>query len=112
MSRLLDSVPDDVLVVIDEAYREFDPRPESPDGLEFALNRPNVLALRTLSKAYGLAGLRVGYAVGDPHVIVALRKVAIPFASARSPRPRRWPRWPPRTSSRRAGTGGGGTATG
>jgi histidinol-phosphate aminotransferase len=76
----VDSVPDDVLVVIDEAYQEFDRGPESPDGLEFALNRPNVLALRTLSKAYGLAGLRVGYAVGDPHVIVALRKVAIPFA--------------------------------
>ncbi len=76
----LDAVPDDVLVVIDEAYREFDMAPESPDGLEFALRRPNVLTLRTLSKAYGLAGLRVGYAVGDPHVITALRKVAIPFA--------------------------------
>ena len=76
----LDAVPDDVLVVIDEAYREFDTAPDSPDGLEFALTRPNVLTLRTLSKAYGLAGLRVGYAVGDPHVITALRKVAIPFA--------------------------------
>ncbi len=76
----LDSVPDDVLVVVDEAYREFDIEPDSPDGLEFALTRPNVLTLRTLSKAYGLAGLRVGYAVGDPHVVTALRKVAIPFA--------------------------------
>jgi histidinol-phosphate aminotransferase len=76
----LDLVPDDVLVVIDEAYREFDVAAESPDGLDFALTRPNVLTLRTLSKAYGLAGLRVGYAVGDPHVITALRKVAIPFA--------------------------------
>ena len=76
----LDAVPDDVLVVIDEAYREFDAGADSPDGLEFALSRPNVLTLRTLSKAYGLAGLRVGYAVGDPHVIGALRKVAIPFA--------------------------------
>ena len=76
----LDAVPDDVLVVIDEAYRDFDTAPDSPDGLEFALTRPNVLTLRTLSKAYGLAGLRVGYAVGDPQVITALRKVAIPFA--------------------------------
>lgn len=76
----LDRVPDDVLVVIDEAYLEFDTSPDSPEGLEFALSRPNVLALRTLSKAYGLAGIRVGYAVGDPQVIVALRKVAIPFA--------------------------------
>jgi histidinol-phosphate aminotransferase len=53
---------------------------DSPDGLEFALSRPNVVTLRTMSKAYGLAGLRVGYAVGDPHVITALKKVAIPFA--------------------------------
>jgi histidinol-phosphate aminotransferase len=76
----LDAVPDDVLVVVDEAYRDFDTDPESPDGLEFALTRPNVLTLRTMSKAYGLAGIRVGYAVGDPHVITAMRKVAIPFA--------------------------------
>ncbi len=80
LTAFLDRVSDDVLVVIDEAYREFDTGPDSPDGLEFALVRPNVLTLRTLSKAYGLAGLRVGYAVGDPQVIVALRKVAIPFA--------------------------------
>ena len=44
------------------------------------MSRPNVVALRTLSKAYGLAGLRVGYAVGDPAVITTMRKVAIPFA--------------------------------
>ena len=80
LAAFLDTVPDDVLVVVDEAYREFDTAPDSPDGLEFALSRPNVLTLRTLSKAYGLAGLRVGYAVGDPHVVTALRKVAIPFA--------------------------------
>jgi histidinol-phosphate aminotransferase len=80
LAAFLDTVPPDVLVVVDEAYREFDTAPGSPDGLEFALARPNVLTLRTLSKAYGLAGLRVGYAVGDPHVITALRKVAIPFA--------------------------------
>ena len=54
----LDAVPDDILVVVDEAYREFDTADSSPDGLEFALSRPNVLTLRTLSKAYGLAGLR------------------------------------------------------
>ncbi len=76
----LDVVPDDVLVVIDEAYRDFDTAADSPDGLEFAMTRANVLTLRTMSKAYGLAGLRVGYAVGDPYVITALRKVAIPFA--------------------------------
>lgn len=80
LSALLDAVPDNVLVVIDEAYREFDTDPRSPDGVELSTARPNVLALRTLSKAYQLAGLRVGYAVGDPAVITALAKVAIPFS--------------------------------
>jgi histidinol-phosphate aminotransferase len=80
LEAFLDAVPDDVLVVVDEAYREFDTAIESPDGVQIAGRRPNVLALRTLSKAYGLAGIRVGYAVGDEPVIQALRKVAIPFA--------------------------------
>ncbi len=76
----LDRVPEHVLVTIDEAYTEFDDAPDSPDGLAYATTRPNVVALRTLSKAYGLAGLRVGYAVADPAVVTAMRKVAIPFA--------------------------------
>ncbi|SDO49199.1 histidinol-phosphate aminotransferase [Nakamurella panacisegetis] len=76
----LDAVPENVLVVVDEAYGEFDTDPDSPDGVALATSRPNVLSLRTLSKAYQLAGLRVGYAVGDPAVITALAKVAIPFA--------------------------------
>jgi len=80
LEQFLDAVPDDVLVVVDEAYREFDTDPDSPDGVEVASRRPNVIALRTLSKAYGLAGLRVGYAVGDPTVVTAVRKVAVPFA--------------------------------
>jgi len=80
LTTFLGAVPDDVLVVIDEAYGEFNRDPESPDGVQEAVARPNVLALRTLSKAYGLAGLRVGYAVGDPKVIAALGKVAVPFA--------------------------------
>ena len=80
LAEFLDTVPDNILVVIDEAYREFDTDPDSPDGVEEAARRTNVLALRTLSKAYQLAGLRVGYAVGDPAVITALAKVAIPFA--------------------------------
>jgi histidinol-phosphate aminotransferase len=79
-AEFLDTIPQDVLVVIDEAYREFDVSPDSPDGLDFAVNRPNVVSLRTLSKAYGLAGLRVGYAVGAPEVITAMGKVAVPFS--------------------------------
>lgn len=80
LERFLDQVPQDVLVVVDEAYTEFDINPDSPDGAEIAGRRPNVVALRTLSKAYGLAGLRVGYAVAQPPIIAALGKVAVPFS--------------------------------
>jgi histidinol-phosphate aminotransferase len=79
LDRFLDRVPRDVLVVIDEAYREFVRDPEVPDALEVYRDRPNVAVLRTFSKAYGLAGLRVGYAVAHPPVADALRKAAVPF---------------------------------
>ena len=79
LDRFLDRVPPDVLVVIDEAYREFVRDPEAPDGLEVVAERPNVAVLRTFSKAYGLAGLRVGFAVAPPPVAEALRKTAVPF---------------------------------
>jgi histidinol-phosphate aminotransferase len=80
LERLLDAVPDDVIVALDEAYREFGTDPQAPDGIELARDRPNVVVLRTFSKAYGLAGLRVGYAVGCPELAAALRKVAVPFS--------------------------------
>ena len=80
LEAFLDAVPETVLVVLDEAYREFVTDPEAPDGTALALSRPNVVSLRTMSKAYGLAGLRVGYAVGRPEVIGALHRVALPFA--------------------------------
>ncbi len=79
LRSFLDDVPRDVLVVIDEAYREFVRDPEAPDGVEVYRERPNVVVLRTFSKAYGLAGLRVGYAVAHEPVAEALRKTAIPF---------------------------------
>lgn len=75
----LDSVPDDVLVVLDEAYVEFVRDPHVPNGLEVYRTRPNVAVLRTFSKAYGLAGLRVGFAVAHDPVAQALRKTAVPF---------------------------------
>ncbi|WP_327111528.1 histidinol-phosphate transaminase [Nocardia sp. NBC_01730] len=80
--RFLGAVPPHVLVVLDEAYYEYVRlAPEDrPDGVELGRTRPNVVVLRTFSKAYGLAGLRVGYAVGDPAVITALLKVHIPFS--------------------------------
>ncbi|WP_129844039.1 histidinol-phosphate transaminase [Streptomyces sp. RFCAC02] len=77
--RFLDRVPDDVLVVLDEAYREFNRDPEVADGIELYRDRPNVCVLRTFSKAYGLAGLRVGFAVAHAPVAAALRKTAVPF---------------------------------
>ena len=79
LDRFLDRVPSDVLVVIDEAYREFVRDPEVPDALDVYRDRPNVAVLRTFSKAYGLAGLRVGYAVAHEPVAEALRKTAVPF---------------------------------
>jgi histidinol-phosphate aminotransferase len=79
LERFLDRVPSDVLVVLDEAYREFIRDPEVPDGVELYRKRPNVCVLRTFSKAYGLAGLRVGYAIAHEPVAAALRKTAVPF---------------------------------
>ncbi|MGA4849965.1 histidinol-phosphate transaminase [Streptomyces sp. G5(2025)] len=79
LERFLDRVPRDVLVVLDEAYREFIRDPEVPDGIEIYRERPNVCVLRTFSKAYGLAGLRVGFAIGQEPVAAALRKTAVPF---------------------------------
>lgn len=79
LERFLDRVPRDVLVVLDEAYREFIRDPEVPDGVEIYRERPNVCVLRTFSKAYGLAGLRVGFAIAHEPVAAALRKTAVPF---------------------------------
>lgn len=75
------AVPADVLVVIDEAYVEYIRDGMVPDSLGLVREHSNVVVLRTFSKAYGLAGLRVGYAVGDPAVITALGKVYVPFTA-------------------------------
>ena len=81
LERFLDAVPADTLVVLDEAYREFVTDPEVPDGLELMRGRPNVAVLRTFSKAWGLAGLRVGYLVAeDPAVADAVRRTHVPFS--------------------------------
>ena len=82
LDAFLDSVPASVLVVLDEAYLEFVTDPEVPDGLLRYGDRPNVVMLRTLSKAWGLAGLRVGYLVARPEVAAAVRKVITPFSTS------------------------------
>lgn len=68
-----------MIVVIDEAYREFVDAGTHDPVADIVPQFRNVLVTRTLSKAHGLAGLRVGYAVGDPEVIADIDKVAVPF---------------------------------
>ena len=81
LERFLDAVPATTLVVLDEAYREFVTDPDVPDGVELMRGRPNVAVLRTFSKAWGLAGLRVGYLLAeDPAVAEAVRKTNVPFS--------------------------------
>jgi histidinol-phosphate aminotransferase len=81
VEAFLDEVPPHVLVVLDEAYAEFVDDPLAVDGTQLLPSYPNLLVLRTFSKAYGLAGLRVGYAIaGNPAVAAALRQVHLPFA--------------------------------
>ncbi|WP_329518828.1 histidinol-phosphate transaminase [Spirillospora sp. NBC_01491] len=79
LEAFLDRVPDDCLVVLDEAYREYVQDPDVPDGLELYGDRPNLAVLRTFSKAYGLAGLRIGFLVAHPEVAGAIRKTFLPF---------------------------------
>ena len=79
LERFLDAVPEDLLVVVDEAYAEFVRDPRAADGPAARRGRPNVVVLRSFSKAYGLAGLRVGYALAHPDVAAAVRKTGAPF---------------------------------
>lgn len=81
VKSFLETVPGHVTVVLDEAYAEFVDDPLAVDGTRLLATYPNLVVLRTFSKAYGLAGLRVGYAIaGDPTVAAAVRQVHLPFA--------------------------------
>jgi histidinol-phosphate aminotransferase len=81
LEQFLDAVPAHTLVVLDEAYGEFVTDPDVPDGIELMRGRPNVAVLRTFSKAWGLAGLRVGYLIAeDPAVVEAVGKTHVPFS--------------------------------
>ncbi|WUH99602.1 histidinol-phosphate transaminase [Spirillospora sp. NBC_00431] len=80
IEAFLDRVPSDCLVVLDEAYREYVRDDEVPDGLTLYGDRPNLAILRTFSKAYGLAGLRIGFLVAHPLVAGAIRKTFLPFS--------------------------------
>jgi histidinol-phosphate aminotransferase len=79
INELLAKVSKDILVVIDEAYVEFNRDDNAIDGIATMKANSNVGVLRTFSKAYGLAGLRVGYFIGPKNVADAVRKTAVPF---------------------------------
>jgi histidinol-phosphate aminotransferase len=79
LTRFIQAVPSHILIAIDEAYVEYIRDDMAPNSLDLVQTHSNVVALRTFSKAYGLAGLRIGYAVGHPDVITALDKVYVPF---------------------------------
>ncbi len=80
--EFLSAVPRDVLVILDEAYAEFVTDPAAVDGMRVLAisGHDNVVVLRTFSKAFGLAALRVGYAVGHPRILDAARSTSIPLA--------------------------------
>jgi histidinol-phosphate aminotransferase len=80
IERFVDAAPSDCLVVLDEAYREFIRDAEVPDGVDLYRDRANVAILRTFSKAYGLAGLRVGFAVAHDDIAAAIRITNVPFS--------------------------------
>jgi len=79
LRTFIEQVPSDILIVLDEAYREFVDADRIPDGLDFYREHENVAVLRTFSKAYGLAALRVGFCIARESVAEALRKVQVPF---------------------------------
>ncbi len=84
MDRFLDALPPRVVVVLDEAYFEYVREPDYSHSVDYVRNGRNVLVLRTFSKVYGLAGLRLGYGMGNPDLIEALNRVRSPF-NASSP---------------------------
>ena len=81
LTRFVQTVPPHILIALDEAYVEYIRDGMLPDGLGLVRAHSNVVVMRTFSKAYGLAGLRVGYAVGHPEVITALDQVYVPFTA-------------------------------
>ena len=81
LAAFVEAVPPHIMVVLDEAYIEYIRDDLVPDSFGLVRAHSNVVVLRTFSKAYGLAGLRVGYAVADPDIVSALSKVYVPFTA-------------------------------
>jgi histidinol-phosphate aminotransferase len=79
MDRFMARVPDHVIVAVDEAYFEYVTHAEYPDSLDYLKDGRNILALRTFSKIYGLAGLRIGYGITTAEIAEMMNKVRQPF---------------------------------
>lgn len=79
VGEFMAAVPDDVIVVFDEAYYEYVRDPQYPDTLEYVRQNRPVVVLRTFSKIYGLAGLRIGYGITTPEITDYLHRVRNPF---------------------------------
>jgi histidinol-phosphate aminotransferase len=79
LEKFVANVPDGVLVVLDEAYVHYAPSLDRRTSEEIYRRRKNVLILRTFSKVYGLAGLRIGFAFGRPELVAAMNKLKTPF---------------------------------
>lgn len=79
-AEFMAKVPAEITVALDEAYTEYLRAEDTPLATEDIAKYPNLVGLRTFSKAYGLAGVRIGYAFGQPDMIEALNKVSIPFS--------------------------------
>jgi len=79
LERFLARVPPECFVILDEAYFEYVRWSEYPNGLDYVRKHPNVVVLRTYSKCYGLAGLRLGYGVMEPRVVAYLNRTRMPF---------------------------------
>ncbi|RMG05614.1 MAG: histidinol-phosphate transaminase [Nitrospirae bacterium] len=77
--RLMERLPEDILLIVDEAYYEYVTDNDYPDSLSYFREGRNILILRTFSKAYGLAGLRIGYGIGRKEVLVEMNKIREPF---------------------------------
>jgi len=83
VESFLNQLPDRVVVILDEAYKEFVDDPDYPEGLDYVRAGHNVIVSRTFSKVYGLAGIRVGYAIGHPQFIGGMKRIREAFATNR-----------------------------
>lgn len=78
LDYFLESIPKDIIVVLDEAYSDFNTNDSYPDSLSLIEKYPNIISLRTFSKIYGMASLRVGYGISNPEMISYINRIRIP----------------------------------